>query len=67
MDDQRYSELMEKRNHVGLSEAEANELGRMIAEKMGKPYQGYSDIHPHTRQRNGSTPVAPERIGRRSP
>jgi len=67
MDDQRYQELMEKRSRTGLSEAEANELGRMMAERLGKPYQGHSDIHPHTNPHNGSTPVARERGGRRNP
>jgi hypothetical protein len=60
MDEDRYEELMEKRGRVGLSETEAAELGRMMAEKMGKPYQGYSDIHPHHTSKNGGAPVVRE-------
>ena len=65
MDDQRYRELVEKRDRVGLSDAEASELGRMMAEKLGKPYRGYSDIHPHRATQNGDTRTS-ERAGDRS-
>lgn len=65
MDDQRYHELVEKRDRVGLSDEEATELGRMMAEKMGKPYRGHSDIHSNGGT-NGQTPVVRERAGDRS-
>jgi hypothetical protein len=40
MDEARYEELMRKRTTSGLSDAEANELGRMMAEKKGETYGG---------------------------
>ena len=40
MDEQRYQELLRKRDEEGLTDEEASELGRMIAEHEGKPYQG---------------------------
>ncbi len=61
MDDQRYQELVEKRDRVGLSDAEASELGRMMAERMGKPYRGPRDIHPNGAASNGATPATKER------
>jgi hypothetical protein len=36
MDDQRYQELVQKRDGEGLTEEEANELGRLMAEKEGR-------------------------------
>lgn len=38
VDAQRYEGLLRKRDEVGLSDDEANELGRMMAEREGKPY-----------------------------
>jgi hypothetical protein len=35
-DEARYDQLIEKRRASGLSDAEANELGRIMAEKAGK-------------------------------
>ena len=40
MDEARYNELMTKREE-GLTDEEANELGRLIAEKEGIPYEGH--------------------------
>ena len=40
MDEARYDELMAKRKTSGLSDAEANELGRLMAEKKGETYGG---------------------------
>jgi len=60
MDEERYQELVRKRNRVGLSDQEASELGRMIAERMGKPYRGPKDIQPHHAEPNGATPAARE-------
>jgi hypothetical protein len=36
MDDQRYRELVQKRDNEGLTTHEANELGRLMAEKEGR-------------------------------
>ncbi len=38
VDQARYDQLIKKRGEVGLSDEEANELGRMFAEQAGKPY-----------------------------
>jgi hypothetical protein len=38
MNEERYRELIAKRDGPGLSDAEAAELGRMEAEREGKPY-----------------------------
>jgi hypothetical protein len=40
MDQTRYDELMQRRDTSGLSDAEANELGRLMAEKRGESYGG---------------------------
>jgi hypothetical protein len=37
-DQKRFDELIEKRGREGLSNEEANELGRLYAEQEGKPY-----------------------------
>ena len=39
MDEARYDELMAKRKTSGLSDSEANELGRLMAEKKGETYE----------------------------
>ena len=47
MDDQRYRELDAKRRSAeGLTEEEANELGRLDAERAGRPYEGNADDPP---------------------
>lgn len=38
VDEHRFEELMRKRDRVGLSDLEADELGRALAEREGKPY-----------------------------
>jgi hypothetical protein len=38
VDEKRVEELKEKRQTVGLSDDEANELGKLFAEQEGKPY-----------------------------
>ena len=38
MDETRFLELMRKRDRQGLSDAEVEELGRLVAERNGKPY-----------------------------
>jgi hypothetical protein len=46
MDQDRFAELEQKRFKDGLTDQEANELGRMMAEQMGKPY-GNADQREH--------------------
>jgi len=41
VDEARYQQLMEKRDGTGLTDDEANELGRLMAEKEGLDYQGH--------------------------
>jgi hypothetical protein len=38
VDETRIAQLIEKRQKTGLSDEEADELGRAFAEKEGKPY-----------------------------
>jgi hypothetical protein len=40
MDEDRYQQLIDKRGASGLSDEEADELGRLIAERDGQPYGG---------------------------
>ncbi|MDQ4005152.1 MAG: hypothetical protein M3135_02470 [Actinomycetota bacterium] len=46
MDEQRYRELDAKRQGEGLTEEEANELGKLEAKRMGKEYEGNADDPP---------------------
>jgi len=41
VDEARYQQLMEKRDGSGLTDDEANELGRLMAEKEGLDYEGH--------------------------
>jgi hypothetical protein len=43
MDQHRFEELKEKRFSEGLTDEEADELGRMMAEAEGKPYSSHED------------------------
>lgn len=43
MNQQRFQELARKRDGEGLSDEEADELGRLIAMREGKPYGKASD------------------------
>jgi hypothetical protein len=43
MDQARYEELVRKRETVGLTREEADELGRFIAEREGLPYSNADD------------------------
>jgi hypothetical protein len=43
MDERRFEELDRKRTESGLTEEEANELGRLMAERMGQPYSNAQD------------------------
>jgi len=41
VDEARYQQLMQKRDGTGLTDDEANELGRLMAEKEGLDYEGH--------------------------
>jgi len=41
--DRRFEELTEKRDGIGLTRDEADELGRLMAEREGKPYGNADD------------------------
>jgi hypothetical protein len=53
MDDERFAELERKRDSEGLTDDEADELGRLMAEREGKPYSN-ADAVPSS----DSTPMA---------
>lgn len=58
MDEQRLRELERKRDTEGLSQAEANELGRMMAEREGRPYANAEDLsHPEARDSDDLKPA----------
>jgi hypothetical protein len=46
MSEDRYHELIEKRDSTGLSLEEAEELGKLMAEREGKEYEGSADAPP---------------------
>jgi hypothetical protein len=49
MDEERFPQLERKRDTEGLSHEEANELGRMMAERDGRPYANAEGVsHPET-------------------
>jgi hypothetical protein len=58
----RFAELTEKRDREGLSPEEADELGRMMAERAGKPYANAQTPPPEVEDERhgagGDTPVA---------
>ena len=54
VDERRLDELKEKRQAKGLTDDEADELGRMFAEEAGKPYSN---------ARHGLEPDAPDDPG----
>lgn len=76
MDEGRLEELERKKLDVGLTHEEANELGRLMAEKAGKPYsnaesRGHPDVptkeredkpysEPEVRQARGVDPSTEE-------
>jgi hypothetical protein len=59
MDDQRFEELTRKRDSEGLSKEEADELGRLTAQREGTPYEGSADDPPPDveAERRGATPA----------
>jgi hypothetical protein len=44
MDQARYEELIRKRDTVGLTRKEADELGRLLAESEGRPYGNADEV-----------------------
>ena len=46
MSEERYQELDRKRQGEGLTEEEANELGKLEAERSGQDYEGNADDPP---------------------
>ena len=51
MQTRRFDELLAKRIRIGLSDQEANELGRLFAERAGKPYSNASTLRAAARAR----------------
>jgi hypothetical protein len=51
MQTRRFDELLAKRIRIGLSDQEANELGRLFAEREGKPYSNASTLRAAARAR----------------
>ena len=50
MNQSSYRELLTKRDRVGLSDREANELGRMFAAMQGKPYSNARTLRAASRE-----------------
>lgn len=44
MDQQRLEDLVKKRDERGLTREEADELGRLLAERAGEPYANADDV-----------------------
>jgi hypothetical protein len=49
-DQQRFEQLLQKRTETGLSKEEANELGRLFAEREKKPYSNAEEAHAPARR-----------------
>jgi len=61
VDERRFAELERKRDTEGLTDEEANELGRMIAAKEGRPYSNArAREHPDAGPRPESAPTTPD-------
>jgi hypothetical protein len=58
VDDRRFQELVEKRDRSGLTNEEANELGRMIAERDGQHYSNASEQDHPERQTGEDQPYS---------
>jgi hypothetical protein len=54
MDAQRYEELVQKRDDVGLSDQEADELGRMIAQRDGAEYENADTVRADAEDESSS-------------
>jgi len=50
MDTTRYEALTAKRDDVGLTDDEANELGRMMAELEGREYENADTVRPEAEE-----------------
>ena len=60
MDKKRFEELSTKRFKGGLTREEADELGRLMAEKEGEPYSNADDReHPERLPEEGREPEEP--------
>ena len=58
MDERRFQELEKKRDAEGLTEEEANELGRMIAERQGQAYSNAADLDEPEAQPDAEQPYS---------
>jgi hypothetical protein len=57
MDERRYRDLIEKRDSTGLSREETEELGKLMAERGGKEYEGSAANPPEdVEMRRASVP-----------
>jgi len=56
-DENRIQELTDKRHDVGLSDDEADELGRLFAEQEGKPYSNAKLSNMPAGERGMDVPV----------
>ena len=52
----RYEDLIAKRDSEGLTEDEANELGRLMADREGKPYGNADNPPPGVQEERGDVP-----------
>ena len=59
-DEKRIEELTKKRHEVGLSDAEADELGRLFAEQEGKPYSNARLSNMPPGERGADVPIEAE-------
>ena len=63
MDTTRYETLMAKRDDVGLTDPEADELGKMVAEIEGRAYGNADTLRAEEAQAEGSAPGSAEPAG----
>ena len=59
VDEKRIEELIAKRHEIGLSDAEADELGKLFADKEGKPYSNAKLTKLPPGERPVEEPAAP--------
>ena len=58
----RYEDLIAKRDSEGLTDTEADELGRLIAEREGKPYANADNPPPEVESERKSEPEDDEEV-----
>ncbi len=58
----RYEDLTAKRDSEGLTDDEADELGRLIAEREGKPYSNADDPPPEVEGERKSEPEEDDEV-----